>query len=218
MLKTNKSSMRIAVAGECNVGKTSIVRRFMQKQTYGDTVMTIGVDKYEKTLNFGGEEFNLTLLDMAGSQEFQSVIEGYLNRVDAVIFVYDVTDRESFATLPLWNNIVDNSTKGQRKVSKILVGNKKDIAKLWREVPSKTARNYANFEGMVYLEVSAKNDDNIELIFQCLTQEVNAKRATEIEKIKDLQRRPGIERRTRLNFLPLIRNLKSIFSKSWKVL
>lgn len=218
MPKWSKSSLRIALVGECNVGKTSIARTFLQKHVNKNTKMTIGVDKHEQMIKMRGETFDLTLLDMSGGYKFQSIVESYLNRVDAVLFVYDLTDKESFAKLPYWNRLVDNSTTGQHTVSKILVGNKKDLSKYRREVRSKTAKNYARFEEMVYLEVSARNDDNIELAFQCIANEIIAKHAKESERLKELRRQPIIDRKLRLgSFVPWIRNLKSLFDKSWNL-
>ena len=214
MLDCNKSSIRIALVGECNVGKTSIARRFVNKHTNENAPMTIGVDKYQKAFDLNGETLDLTLLDMSGSYQFLPVIEGYLDRVDAVIFVYDVTDQESFATIPYWNTLIDNNTKSKRCVSKILVGNKKDLPQSWREVRSKTARNYANFEEMVHLEVSAKSDNNIELLFQCITSEILTKRATRKDIVKESQKLPVTYRKSRLNsFVPWIKTLQSKLRK-----
>ena len=217
MLKSSKSSLRIALVGECGVGKTTIARRFLEKHVNKNTKMTIGVEKHEHMIKMRGEIFDLTVLDMSGGYQFHSIVESYLNRVDAVIFVYDVTDRESFAKLPYWNRLVDNSTTGQRTVSKILVGNKKDLSKYGREVRSKTAGNYASFEEMVYLEASAKNDDNITLVFQCIANEIVAKHAEESKRLKELRRQTIIDRKLRTSFVPWIRNFKSIFGRSWNL-
>jgi len=214
----NKSLMRIALVGDCNVGKTTIIRRFMQNRVQENTVMTIGVDKHEKIHRFGGETFHLTILDMSGCYQFQSVIGGYLNCVDAVIFVFDVTDKESFVTLPYWSAVFENNSNcRQRNVSKILVGNKKDLPTSWREVLSKTARNYANFEEMVYLEVSAKTEENVELLFHSIMNEIITKRSTVNGKLKELQKPACTEKKTRRSLLPFIRNLKSFFGRSWSL-
>ena len=214
----NKSLMRIALVGDCNVGKTSIIRRFMQNRVQENTVMTIGVDKHEKVHRFGGDTFHLTLLDMSGGHQFHSVIGGYLNCVDAVIFVFDITDKESFATLPYWNTVFENNSYcRQRNVSKILVGNKKDLPGSWREVLSKTARNYANFEEMVYLEVSAKTEENVELLFHSIMNEIISKRNAVNGNFKELQKQTYKDKKPRRGLFPLIRSLKSLFGRSWSL-
>lgn len=213
MLKSDKQSIRYALVGECNVGKTTLARRFMEQPITVEPRATIGVDKHEKTFDSGGEKHNMILLDMAGSYQFQSVVESYLNRADAVVFVYDVTDKESFATLPLWNTLVEKGTKGRRKVAKMLVGNKKDLARHFREVPSNMAKNYANFEGMVHIEISAKTDANMDIILHCLTQEVTAMRAAENVKLKGLQKLASAER-TRFRLAPWVKSFKFSFNKA----
>ena len=170
----SRSQMRIAIVGECGVGKTSIVRRFLKQYVLADQIKaTIGVSRSELLYHVDGAMFVLNILDMAGSQHFEKLIKSYLLQADAVIFVYDITDKESFAMLPVWNMLVSNNCA--RDVVKFLVGNKKDLCPYHRQVRFGNAKTYANFEGMVALEVSARDDDSIDLIFQCAAQELKTK-------------------------------------------
>eukprot|EP00795_Rhopilema_esculentum_P001531 gene1531-15977_t len=177
MTNARGNSIRIAIVGESNVGKTSILQRFC-KGLYGQRIQTtVGIDKSEFSFSVGEDIVSTILLDMAGGNEFVPLVACFLRQVDAVVLVYDISDKESFITLPTWNSLI-KSTNASDKLAKILVGNKKDLAKYQREVPFKAAKNFANFEGMVALEVSAKNDDNIDLLFHCIANEVKTLRST----------------------------------------
>lgn len=206
------SHIKIAIVGECGVGKTSITRRFLNKQVSDDLRATIGVDKLEMEYQINGNLEKISLLDMAGSYQFKTLVESYLKQADAIIFVYDLTDKESFAALPLWNSVVSKCVGTRRDIVKVLVGNKKDLAQYCREVSFRTAKTYANFEGMVALEVSAKNDDNIDLIFECVAQEVTSKRQTTSDWI-DANEAQGrtTEKRTVYRVMPLFRQFKAFF-------
>ena len=82
----------------------------------------------------------------------------YTGTVDAALLIYDITQKESFACLPLWNEMVNTGCEGrmERPLVKLLVGNKRDLGAKYREVQSRNAKNYADFEGMSAIEVSAK--------------------------------------------------------------
>ncbi len=170
-----KQRIRIAILGECGVGKSSIVKQFVNKTFSEDTPATIGVDRSESFHPIDHDIFSMNILDMAGSRQFQNLITSYLIAADAVVFVYDITDKESFAMLPVWGALVSNYCT--RDIVKILVGNKKDLSRHFREVRFQNAQTFANFEGMVALEVSARNDECINLIFQCVTQELALKQS-----------------------------------------
>lgn len=184
VISDSRNEMKIAIVGESGVGKTSIVRRFINKQNnpVEDIRTTIGVDKSQTMHHVDGESFSLFVLDMAGSPHFEPLVKSYLAQVDAVIFVYDITDKDSFAMLPVWHTLVAECCQlGANDVNRLLVGNKKDLRRE-REVSFGNAQTYAGFEGMVALEVSAKDDDCVDLIFQCATQELKSKFRSSAEK------------------------------------
>ena len=204
--KSSKSCLKIAVLGEAAVGKTSLVKRYTKNTFSEQSSATIGADRSEKSCMVDNESFHVQILDTAGQQQFQSLIQGYLKTVDAVIFVYDISDKESFAFLPVWNMLLSKCVK--RDLVKILVGNKKDLAKIDREVSFKSARTYAEFEGMVALEVSAKEGDSVDLVFQCVLRELKLKQ--EVAKSKSESKKTFCGRSFRkcsANFVDLFSSL-----------
>lgn len=73
-------------------------------------------------------EFQLQLWDTAGQERFRkSLVQHYYRNVNAVVFVYDVTNQSSFDELPLWIAECDTQCPGSR-IPRILVGNKCDLA------------------------------------------------------------------------------------------
>ena len=77
-----------------------------------------------------------------------------------IILVYDVSDENSFKTIPNWMKQVETYTKPN--AIKILVGNKCDI---FRVVTEEEGRNLANLFGFGFFETSCKTNKNINEIF-----------------------------------------------------
>lgn len=174
--KNGYDSFKVMILGEAGVGKTSLVKRYTQGKFSPETTTTVGVDRVPIKIKVDNELINFQVLDTAGCFGFQSLIKSYVNNVDAVIFVYDLTNKETFACLPLWNSLMNNIKS--RNIVQILVGNKRDLSE-HREVQFKNAKHYAEFEGMVAMEVSVKEEDSVELVFESLARELLIRRENE---------------------------------------
>lgn len=175
-LRSGKNSFKVVVLGEAGVGKSSLIRRYTQGYFSERTTTTVGVDRIPVNITVDNENLLFQVLDTSGCFGFRGLIQSYMNNVDAVIFVYDLTNKESFACLPLWNTILNAS--GKTDITKILVGNKRDLSEN-REVKFRNAKNYAEFEGMVAMEISVKEEDSVDLVFECIARELKLKRQLE---------------------------------------
>jgi GTPase SAR1 family protein len=86
-----------------------------------------------------------------------------------VLLVYDVSSRKSFEKIPYWlSQVKDNAESG---IQKILIANKTDLT-YEREVSKKEGEEFANSQGIKYIETSAKTDKNINLAFENLALDV----------------------------------------------
>ena len=207
----SKKSFNVVILGEPGVGKSSLVRRYVMGTFLSRTTTTVGVDRVPVNIDIDNETFEFNLLDTAGCFGFHGLIKSYMPNVDAVIFVYDLTNKETFASLPLWSSIL--KTSGRQDLTKVLVGNKKDLSE-YREVLFKNAKNYAEFEGMVAIEISVKEEESVDLVFNCVARELRLKRQiTDMEcnrtRKNTFQRTETIDR-TNLNMKPRTKKLDSL--------
>lgn len=86
----------------------------------------------------------------------------------AIIFVYDVTSKESFDHLIGWLDEAEHYLP-QKDVVKVLVGNKVDEA---RVVSAELAEKWSAMKGMEYFETSAKAEEGVDLLFDFITKKV----------------------------------------------
>lgn len=175
MSKSKDNSYKIIVLGEAGVGKSSLLRRYTQGTFSSRTTTTVGVDRVPASIYVDNEELQFQVLDTSGSIGFRGLINSYMTNVDAVVFMYDISNKESFASLPLWTTLLKSSAT-PNNLTKILVGNKRDLATDRRQVKFKNAKNYAEFEGMISMEISVKEEESVDLVFQCIARELKLKR------------------------------------------
>ena len=172
---------KILLVGNSGVGKTSLIRRFT-KGYFSETVgSTIGVDFCVKSLEIDGEKVKLQCWDTAGMESFRSLTRSYYGQADAVVLVYDLSDKKSFASIPQWLADVKKHTR-KKNIIKVLVGNKNDLCS--REVPSASGKALAEFEEMIFVEASAKEAENVNLTFETLAQELKQRTQCKLGKVK----------------------------------
>jgi len=90
----SRRRIKCCVIGDYNVGKTSVLRSFLDEPT--DNVRsTVGIDFLSKTVTVGDRELYLSLWDTAGAEKYRSLIHSYLRDVEVIIVVYDTSARRS---------------------------------------------------------------------------------------------------------------------------
>ena len=109
------------------------------------------------------------LWDTAGQERFRTIAVAYFRGAHASMLVFDLTSRPSFLAVESWVKDIDKNA--DKKVAKILVGNKADLAESEpgrRAVKEEDAIKVANAHGMTYIETSAKSGANVEAAFERL--------------------------------------------------
>ena len=109
--EAHKYLFRICLLGDAAVGKTSLLTRFCDdsfKENYNNT---IGVDFRMVTLKFKNIISKLHIWDTAGQERFRSLALNYLNNSHGFIFVYDITNKQSFNNVINWINLAFEKNK-----------------------------------------------------------------------------------------------------------
>ena len=161
-LQEHNYLFRICLLGDAGVGKTSILSRFCDntfKENYNNT---IGVDFRLITLKQDNIISKLHIWDTAGQERFRSLASNYINNAHGFIFIYDITDLDSFNHVINWVDMALG--KNPKTVVNFLVGNKSDNDEE-RKVSKEEAKNLAKEKNLFFLETSARNNDNIQKLF-----------------------------------------------------
>ena len=167
---------KVILLGNSCVGKTSILNRFIGKQFSSTYKCTVGVEfKIKSILLDPYTSSELKIWDTCGEEKFKSITRQYYKDANGVILLYDLSDKKTFDSLNNWLKEIRNNAP--KYCSIIVVGNKADLE---RKVSNDDAMTFAKNENVSYLEVSAKNGINIELIFEKLSKEMVIK-SKEIE-------------------------------------
>ncbi|KAK2950262.1 putative GTP-binding protein YPTC4 [Blattamonas nauphoetae] len=154
--------IKIVVIGETQVGKSSLLLRFVDDTFDPHQPTTIGVDFRAKQVDFRGRNVRLTVWDTAGQERFRTLTSSYYRGAAGVILVYDISRKPTFDILNKWLAEARDSI-GDSDAVVMLVGNKSDIED--RQVTTDEAQTYAKRERLLFVEASAKESKCVDQAF-----------------------------------------------------
>jgi small GTP-binding protein len=156
--------LKVVVAGDGTVGKTSLVRRFCEGKFEMTRVATIGVDFQTKLVELPERTVKLSIWDMAGQDRFQVIRAGFYRGSRAAALVFDVTSPESFANLERWRQEIIEVVPLQPFV---VVGNKTDLE---RKISPEQGAAFAQSIQAAYVETSALSGTGVPDLFLTLAK------------------------------------------------
>ena len=160
---------KVLLIGNSGVGKSSLFLRFVDDIWEDNFVPTIGVDFKVKTLSIEEKTIKLQIWDTAGQDRFRTIISSYYKGGHGLLLIFDLTDIDSFKSLNNW--LMEIERNANKNIIKVLIGNKCDL-KEQRKVTEQQINEFAEINGMKYLETSAKNNINVIDAFSTLGKEL----------------------------------------------
>ena len=147
-----ESEMTITVLGKGVVGKTSLIYRFINNHVMEEHDATIE-DKFTVFETIDDKQYQINILDTAGEEDYQSMLDQWIEAADGFLLVYSIDDKNTFEVLEdKYKKIKQNDTDNNCPI--IIVGNKSDLEKI-RNVKQKDAQHWANSHQLKYFETSA---------------------------------------------------------------
>ncbi|KAJ1619060.1 P-loop containing nucleoside triphosphate hydrolase protein [Pavlovales sp. CCMP2436] len=116
----------LVLIGDSGVGKSCLLLRFADDTWMDSYISTIGVDFKIRTIELDGKTIKLQIWDTAGQERFRTISSTYYRGAHGIIVVYDVTNGHSFGSVTEW--LAEINKYARENVSKLLVGNKSDLA------------------------------------------------------------------------------------------
>ncbi|MHA1681420.1 MAG: Rab family GTPase [Promethearchaeota archaeon] len=149
--------------GVSGVGKTSLIRRYLDGKFDSASKHTIGVDFRPKHVTRHDIDFVLMIWDTAGQERYQCLMEGYTRDADFVLVCYDIASPSSFNRLDTILKKLGLSLPSH--TVKYLIACKLDLldgaCDLGTFVSTDVARKYAKDRDMSFLETSSKTGDGV---------------------------------------------------------
>ena len=184
---------KVLLVGNSDVGKSSLILRYVD-QIWNDVfVPTIGVDFKVKSLEIENKSIKLQIWDTAGQERFRNVISSYFKGAHGILLIFDITSRDSFKELENWLAEVEKNASTQ--ILKILIGNKYDLEEE-REISKDEGEAFAMRNGMQYIETSAKINTNVNEAFEALSKimvEYYSKKSSAINENKTIKMNKGTD-------------------------
>ena len=157
--------IKIILAGESLVGKTSLIKQYIQKEFLEDNVITTSADKITKTIETkNNTKYILEIWDTAGNKEYKATNKIFMRNSQIAILVYDITKKESFDELENSYNQILNSNKNNNIVFAV-AGNKSDLYEEQIIFPEEGIQ-FANKINAIFKETSAKDYESVNELFE----------------------------------------------------
>jgi small GTP-binding protein len=117
---------KFIVIGDHEVGKTSIIRMFVEGSFLDEYRATIGLNVLSHDFDAFGNKINIMLWDIGAQKYFKRYRKTYYDGAQAVFIVFDLTNRESFKNVNYWINELKEFLEN-KDLPIIIIGNKTDV-------------------------------------------------------------------------------------------
>ncbi|KAI0513816.1 hypothetical protein KFK09_009847 [Dendrobium nobile] len=155
---------KLVLLGDSGVGKSCIVLRFVRGQFDPTSKVTVGASFLSQTIALqDSTTVKFEIWDTAGQERYAALAPLYYRGAAVAVVVYDITSPDSFLKAQYW--VKELQKHGSSDIVMALVGNKADLHEN-RRVSAEEAVEYAEKNGMFFIETSAKTADNINQLFE----------------------------------------------------
>ncbi|MFX0188001.1 MAG: Rab family GTPase [Candidatus Hodarchaeota archaeon] len=168
-----KKSVKIIIAGDGGVGKTTFLHRFITGKFYSKFELTKGVSFFNKDLKINREVYQLILWDFAGQLQFRELLPDFVKGLVGAILMFDLSRFDTLKRLDNWVKMINK----EQIVPIIIVGGKYDLVKDEIETILNIDNIILNFlmnndTCFSYLKTSSKTGYNVKKAFDLLIYEL----------------------------------------------
>lgn len=188
------SSVKLVLLGEAAVGKSSLVLRFVNNDFQENKEPTIGAAFLTQKCNLPTRTIKFEIWDTAGQERFASLAPMYYRNAQSALVVYDLTKPTSLIKAKHW--VAELQRQASPGIVIALVGNKLDLTNETsssnplgedgdaetaegedadgdaRKISTPEAKSYAEEEGLLFFETSAKLGTNVTEVFTAIANAI----------------------------------------------
>lgn len=156
---------------EGTVGKTSVIQRYLHPDpSYPlNTIPTIGYEFCKQNLKIAEDLVQVHFWDTAGQDKFKKMMPTYFKKAAGCIWVYDITNRDTFENIETW--LEKLKELGDNQSLLMVVGNKVDN-EAERAITESEGAEFAKSHNAAFFEISAQSGYNVSEMFDTLINEI----------------------------------------------
>ncbi|KAJ7755060.1 GTP-binding protein RAB5 [Mycena maculata] len=170
MSQPKQFQFKLVLLGESAVGKSSLVLRFVKDQFDDYRESTIGAAFLTQTVTLDDQTtVKFEIWDTAGQERYKSLAPMYYRNANCAVVLYDITSSATLEKARTW--IRELQRQADPSIVIALCGNKSDLAAR-RQVTEEEAKKYAEEEGLMWAETSAKSGEGVSEIFTAIAKKL----------------------------------------------
>ena len=100
----NTYQCKMICIGDCQVGKTTMLLRYLKDLADQNIPATVGVSCIHREVTLNGNVYQLDVFDTAGQEKFAPLVPMYYKRADFAFIVFDLTNISSFERVKFWES------------------------------------------------------------------------------------------------------------------
>jgi small GTP-binding protein len=165
-MEKKKFIRKVCLLGDGGVGKTSLVRRYVEDFFHDDYIVSFGTKVTKKVVELGEVDLTLMIWDILGQKSDDALHAAYYKGANGALLVCDLTRPETIDHLLKWRDDFLRSAPGAKIV---LVANKSDLE---NKVPADKLEAVSNISDSKFISTSAKTGAGVEVAFLALAKAV----------------------------------------------
>ena len=159
-------NIKLVILGSGGVGKTSIVKSFLDQEIPRMYIPTIGSSIARKEFMLKNIAIKINIWDIGGQKSFNPLNPVFYTNVDAAFLVFDLTQPKE--TLPeLEIDYLTNLSKYTDECIAFVIGNKLDLISTKKELEN--IANHYKIKNIPLILISAKTQENLNDAFDLIT-------------------------------------------------
>lgn len=161
----------IILVGDCSVGKTSIINRFIENRFNRNLKSTVNIEFRIKSIKLDSNTIvDLKIWDTCGEERFHSITKNFYHEADGIFIVFDLGDFKSFNNIKIFLKDINDICNINNKAI-MIIGNKNDLPLEDIKVKEKDIEKIlGKNKEFKYLDVSARSGSNIRDMFTQMTK------------------------------------------------
>ena len=81
---------KIIMIGDSSVGKTTLMRRYIEGIYNVKTLSTIGIELFKKEVSIQNKNYVMKIWDTCGQEKFRAISKNYYHNADGIMLLFDI--------------------------------------------------------------------------------------------------------------------------------